>query len=51
MRYKHTLLEAIKDKLTAKERREVLYLAEKKDQERYDRLQLEKKLGGKNEAI
>ena len=47
MRYKHTLLEAIEDKLTVKEYREVLYLAEKKDQERYDRLQLEKELGGK----
>lgn len=35
MRYKHTLLEAIEDKLRVKDWKELVYLAEKKDQERY----------------
>lgn len=53
MRYKHTLLEAIEDRLSVKDYRELLYLAERKDQERYERILQEKKLkkGGKDGNI
>lgn len=53
MRYKHTLLEAIEDRLSVKDYRELLYLAERKDQERYERILQENKLkkGGKDGNI
>ena len=42
MRYKHTLLEAIEDKLRVKDWKWLMMQAEKKDNERYERKLREK---------
>lgn len=53
MRYKHSLLEIIEKKVSVKAYTRLLWEAERKDQERYERILREKKLkkGGKDGNI